>query len=233
MSGGAGALGRTPGRIGPGGSTARRGARSLAPRRRGPTRADTPRPAGSTPARPARAARSRTRAEPGRAAQGPRRGAEGVAAGSLAADASRSGGSVKVRRSHAGYRAERWPARSSRATHSASPSVASQRSAAGRRYGTASSGSVPDATPGAPSGSCQVRKVNQPVAIICGRWTALSAQKPGGAARSRWPERSGSTSPTRRASAIQNAAGWGSGAMASVTAPASTGSSSTRSRSRL
>src|SRR5205823_824885 len=68
----AGASAPAPGHTVPGGSTARRDARSPALRRRGPARTGRPRRAGATPARGARLARAtvprvRPWAEPGRA----------------------------------------------------------------------------------------------------------------------------------------------------------------------
>ena len=139
-----------------------------------------------------------------------------------------------VSRSQPGDRAVRCPARSSSATHSASPSVASHRSTAGRRYGRAGSSAsariVGTAGPGRllpgperqPAGGDHLRQVDRVFRPEFGR----GSQEPlaGGfeldqadATRQGQPERGES----------------GSGANASAIGPARTGSSAIRSRSRL
>ncbi len=89
-------------------------------------------------------------------------------------------------------------ARSSRAAHSESPSAESQsnkRDAKIRQGQTTHSCRMTSH-----SSSCQACNPIHPVAIIWGRWTALSVQNSGEAASSRSPAVSGSISPTWQAS---------------------------------
>ena len=108
------------------------------------------------------------------------------ASGSRGAPPGRRGRPTPTRRA--------WPARAAR-----------------RSGGYGSAGPTPSVRVGetSASSSCQDCSAIQPVAIICGRWTALSVQNSGEAASSRSPDGSGSTSPTWRASASQSAAGSG------------------------